>query len=357
MNFASDNVFGVHERIMNALLAANAGTSPSYGVDPWTREAGERLCELFECKVWSFLLMTGTAANALALSQLVPPYGAVFAHADAHVAVDECGAPELFTGGAKLIGIAEPAGKITPAAIARLIAGFIRAEHDPKPAAVSIAQATELGTLYTPAEIGRIAELCRSSGMKLHMDGARFANAVAALGCAPADITWRAGVDALSFGCTKNGALALEAVVFFAEELADGFLYRRMRGGQLLSKGRFLGAQMLAYLEGDLWLNNARHANAMATLLGEGLARISGIRLAVEVAANEVFVIMPRTLFQALSAEAHCNEWPGMGSGLDMPGPDEALVRLVCAFRTTEEDVAKLLKLASAVRPLSAGRQ
>jgi threonine aldolase len=345
MNFASDNVFGVHERIMNALLAANAGTSPSYGVDPWTREAEERLSEVFERRVWSFLVMTGTAANALALSQLVPPYGAVFAHA------------ELFTGGAKLIGIAEPAGKITPAAIARVIAGFIRAEHDPKPAAVSIAEATELGTLYTPAEIGRIAELCRASGMKLHMDGARFANAVAALGCAPADITWRAGVDALSFGCTKNGALALEAVIFFNDELADGFLYRRMRGGQLLSKGRFLGAQMLAYLEGDLWLNNARHANAMAKLLGEGLARLSGIRLAVDVAANEVFVIMPRTLFQAVCNEAHCYEWPGMGSGLESPGRDEALVRLVCSFRTTEEDVAKLLKLASAVRPLSAGRQ
>src|SRR5262249_27667914 len=255
------------------------------GVDPWTREAEDRLSELFERRVSSFLVMTGTAANALALSQLVPPYGAVFAHADAHVMVDECGAPELFTGGAKMIGIAEPAGKITPDAVARLIAGFIRGEHDPKPAAVSIAQATELGTLYTPAEIVRISELCRSTGMKLHMDGARFANAAAALKCSPADITWRAGVDALSFGCTQNGALALEAVVFFAQELADGFLYRRMRGGQLLSKGRFLGAQMLAYLEGDLWLNNARHANAMAKLLGDGLSRISGIRLAVEVAA------------------------------------------------------------------------
>lgn len=356
MNFASDNVFGVHERIMNALVAANAGTAASYGVDTCTRAAEDRLSEVFERRVWSFFLLTGTAANALALSQLVPPYGAVFAHADAHVMVDECGAPELFTGGAKLIGSAEPAGKITPAAIARMIAGFIRGEHDPKPAAVSIAQATELGTLYTPTEIGRMAELCRSNGMKLHMDGARFANAVAALGCAPADITWRAGVDALSFGCTKNGALALEAVIFFTEELADGFIYRRMRGGQLLSKGRFLGAQMLAYLEGDLWLNNARHANSMARLLGEGLARIAGIRLAVEVAANEVFAIMPRSLFQALAAEAHCNEWPGMGSGFDKPGVDEALVRLVCSFRTTEEDVGKLLKLATAVRPLSAGR-
>ncbi len=357
MNFASDNVFGVHERIMNALIAANAGTSPSYGVDPWTREAEERLSELFERQVWSFLVVTGTAANALALSQLVPPYGAVFAHAEAHVVVDECGAPELFTGGAKMIGIAEPAGKITPDAIARVIAGFIRGEHDPKPAAVSIAQATELGTIYTPAEIGKLAELCRAKGMKLHMDGARFANAVAALHCAPADITWRAGVDALSFGCTKNGALALEAVIFFDEKLANDFIYRRMRAGQLLSKGRFLGAQMLAYLDGDLWLNNARHANAMARLLGDGLARILGIRLAVDVSANEVFAIMPRSLFQALSGEAHCYEWPGMGSGLVAPGPDEALVRLVCSFRTTEEDVGKLLRLAGAVRPLSAGRQ
>jgi threonine aldolase len=161
----------------------------------------------------------------------------------------------------------------------------------------------------------------------------------------------------LSFGCTKNGALALEAVIFFDGRLANDFIYRRMRAGQLLSKGRFLGAQMLAYLDGDLWLNNARHANAMAKLLGDGLARISGMRLAVDVSANEVFVIMPRNLFQALSGEAHCFEWPGMGSGLVSPGPDEALVRLVCSFRTTEEDIAKLLRLAGAVRLLSAGRQ
>src|SRR5690242_5612442 len=272
MNFASDNVFGVHERIMNALLAANAGTSPSYGVDPWTREAEERLSEVFERRVWSFLVMTGTAANALALSQLVPPYGAVFAHADAHVVVDECGAPELFTGGAKLIGIAEPAGKITPAAIARVIAGFIRAEHDPKPAAVSIAEATELGTLYTPAEIGRIAELCRASGMKLHMDGARFANAVAALGCAPADITWRAGVDLLSFGATKNGAMAAEAIVAFDPKFAEAIERRRKRGGHLLCKGRYPAAQLLAYVEDGLWLKLARRANALARRLGEAAA-------------------------------------------------------------------------------------
>jgi threonine aldolase len=161
----------------------------------------------------------------------------------------------------------------------------------------------------------------------------------------------------LSFGCTKNGAMALEAVIFFDDKLANDFIYRRMRAGQLLSKGRFLGAQMLAYLDGDLWLNNARHANTMAKHLGDGLARISGIRLAVEVSASEVFAIMPRSLFQALSGEAHCYEWPGMGSGLVSPGPDEALVRFVCSFRTTEEDVVKLLRMAGAVKLLSAGRQ
>jgi threonine aldolase len=346
MNFASDNVYGVHPRILAALTDANAGTAPSYAYDDWTKRAEARLCELFERQVRAFLVTTGTAANALALSALTPPHGAVICHAEAHIAVDECNAPELFTGGAKLIGLAGANGKITPQQIAAVLAGFIRAEHDPKPAAVSIANVTELGALYRPEEVRAIAETIHAKGMRLHMDGARFANAVAALGVTPAELTWKSGVDALSFGATKNGAMMLEAVVFFEEKLAEDFLYRRMRGGQLVSKGRYLGAQMLAYLEGGLWLETARRANGLAAMLGQALARSNRIRLAAPVEANEVFAFMPRVLADELLAKgAVFYEWPGEGFGKAPAG--EAVYRFVLSFATPEEDVERLAAMLS----------
>jgi threonine aldolase len=335
MNFASDNVFGVDPRIMEAMIAANTGTASSYGYDELTRQAEAALCRVFEREVEGFLVLSGTAANGLALSAITPGYGAIFCHADAHIAVDECNSPELFTGGAKIVGLREPGGKITPGAVACALAGFIRAEHDPKPASVSITQASELGTVYSVDEVTALGALCRERGMRLHMDGARFANAVAGLNVSPADVTWRAGVDVLSFGATKNGAMALEAVVFFDNALAQDFKYRRMRGGQLLSKGRFLAAQMLAYLADDLWLRNARHANRMAAMLGEGLSRLPGVRLPVPVQANEVFPIMPQPLIDRLKAAV---------LGEDALGKGEAMVRFVCSYATREEDVAAFLK-------------
>lgn len=345
MNFASDNVYGVHPAIIEAIARANAGTQPSYGSDAHTARAGEMLAEIFETDLEVFLVMTGTAANSLALSAMAPPYGAVVCHADAHILVDECGAPELFTGGAKLIGIADPGGKLTTASVTRVLDGFIRGEHDPKPAAVSITQASELGTVYRPDEIAAMGALVHSRGMKLHMDGARFTNALVSLGCTPAEMTWKAGVDALSFGCTKNGALALEAVVFFDTGLARDFAYRRMRAGQLLSKGRFLGAQMEAYLGEGLWLDNARHANAMAARLASGLAATGKVRLPLPVEANEVFPIMPRALkAHLLAAGAVFFDWPGGGPGNDEAGDDEVLVRFVCSFLTTPETVADLVR-------------
>jgi threonine aldolase len=215
MNFASDNVYGVHPAIMMAMQDANAGTQSSYGSDEFTKRAERQLCDIFEREVDVYLVLTGTAANSLCISAMVPPYGGVLCHSEAHIMVDECGAPELFSGGAKLIGIADPAGKLTPASITRVLDGFIRGEHDPKPKAVSITQATELGTVYGLDEIRAIAELAHGRGLRLHMDGARFTNALVSLGCTPAEMTWKAGVDALSFGATKNGAMMLEAVIFF----------------------------------------------------------------------------------------------------------------------------------------------
>ena len=256
--------------------------------------------------------------------------------------VDECGAPELFTGGAKLIGLDEPGGKITAKSIERTLDGFIRGEHDPKPTAISITQASEIGTVYAPAEIAAIAELARRRDMRLHMDGARFANALVSLAVTPAEATWKAGVDAMSFGATKNGAMALEAVVFFDQALAEDFRYRRMRAGQLLSKGRFLAAQMLAYLDGDLWLENARHANAMAQRLAKGVAASSSARLALPAEANEVFAVIPQTLHGELAkAGVVYHRWPGT----EHPGPGEILARFVASFLTTPEDVDRLIEL------------
>lgn len=349
MNFASDNVYGVHPKIMAALAEANAGTEPSYGGDRLTKRAEEALKAAFETDLRAFMVTTGTAANGLALSAITPPYGAVLTHAEAHIAVDECGSPEMFTGGAKILGLNGAGGKIAPAAIEKTLKGFIRGEHDPKPAAVSLTNATELGTTYAPAEVKAVSDLIRRRGMKLHVDGARFANAVVGRGVTPAEMTWKAGVDVMSFGATKNGAMILEAVIFFDLKLADDFLYRRMRGGQLLSKTRYLAAQMLAYLADDLWLDNARRANGLATRLGEGLRQRPGVRVPFPVEANEVFAVLPRALHERLQAEgARYFDWMPDSLGPDGVAEDEIFARFVLSWATPQEDVDRFLRLAAA---------
>jgi threonine aldolase len=345
MNFASDNVYGVHPRILASLAAVNDGTAPSYAGDDWSKRAEARLGEIFEKDVRAFLVTTGTAANGLALQAVAPPHGAIFCHAEAHVAVDECNAPEFFTGGAKMIGLHGAGGKIVPREVEQALKGFIRGEHDPKPAAVSIANATELGTVYSPAEIAAFSELIRPRGMKLHMDGARFANALVGLNCTPADLTWRAGIDVMSFGCTKNGAMLLEAVVFFDTALAEDFIYRRMRGGQLVSKSRYLGAQMLAYLEGGLWLDNARRANALATRLADGLRNVGRAKIPHSVQANEVFAVMSRALAEKLLAGgARFFDWMPDSLGERLPD-HQVFVRFVLSFATPEDDVDRFIGL------------
>ena len=266
MEFGSDNMAGASPRVIEALAAANGGAAAAYGADTHTARAAERLAEIFEHPCAVFLVATGTGANALALGSLTPPWGAVFCHADAHVMDSECGAPEFFTGGAKLVGIPGEAGKIEPEALGAALSLFPSdSVHQVRPAALSLSQATECGTIYTCDEIARLAAVAHGAGLRVHMDGARFANALVSLGCTPAAITWQAGVDALSFGATKNGALACEAVVFFEPERAAHFGLQRKRGGHTVSKGRFLGAQMNAYLDDDHWLDLARLANGRAT--------------------------------------------------------------------------------------------
>lgn len=342
MNFASDNVYGVHPAIMQAMVDANTGTALSYCYDSGSKEVEARLSEVFEKEVKVFQVTNGTAANGLALSALVPPFGAILCHAEAHICIDECGSPELLTGGAKLIGHHGANGKITPDLIAKTLGNFVRSEHDPKPAAVSITNSTELGTVYKPDEIKAIADLAHGRKMKLHMDGARFANALVSADCTPAELTWKSGVDAMSFGGTKNGGMFLEAVIFFNTALAEDFLYRRMRGGQLMSKSRYLAAQMLAYLKDGLWLDNARRANALAQKLSMGLKQFPKLRLTFPTEANEVFVMMPRKLYDGLHhAGAHFHEWP-----IDGVGEDEVHVRFVLSWATPDEHIDRFVKLA-----------
>jgi threonine aldolase len=349
MNFNSDNVHGVDEAILDALREANTGTARAYGYDDWTLAAEARLCEVFERDVAAFLVVTGTAANSLALAACCPPYGAVVCHHEAHIVVDECGAPELFSGGARLMGARGPGGKITPATVATLFATLGRGEHEQRPSVLSISEATELGTVYTPAEVAALATLARERRLRTHMDGARFANALARLGCTPAELTWKAGVDVLSFGATKNGALGVEAVVFFDAALAADFRYLRKRTGHLVSKNRFLAAQMIAYLADDRWMRNARHANAMADRLAAGFRALPGVRLPLPVEANAVFAIVPRPLHAHLQTQgARYLVWPGEGPGTDVVGDDEVFIRLLTSFRTSATDVDTLVRAAAA---------
>ena len=342
MNFASDNTAPVCPEIMHALARVNDGSVASYGADAETARLTAMMRDVFETDVSVFPVATGTAANALALATLVRPYGAVLCYEEAHIATDECGAPEFYMGGAKLVTLPAPDGRITPAqieaAMARAVDGGV---HHVLPEAVSITQSTEWGTVYDPNQVAALGGACRARGLKLHMDGARFANALAYLGCAPADLTWRAGVDVLSFGATKNGAMAAEAVVFFDPALAAGFERRRKRAGQLWSKLRYLSAQLTAYLDGDVWMRNARHANAMAADLAGGLAALPDVRMLQDVQANELFVAMPEPMVASLEAEgAKFYRW------IEVPGETRPVIRIVTSFQTSTDEVTRFLSLA-----------
>jgi len=343
-NFKSDNVSPVCDAIMAALNAANRGSAPSYGADKFTEALQAVASDAFGTEVAIFPVTTGTAANALALSQIVPPYGAVYCHDTAHIVTDECGAPEFFTGGAKLIGLPAADGKIGPEQVANAIA-FAQdmGVHHVKPGALSLTQATEWGTVYELTEVSALAALAKQHGLPVHMDGARFANALVHLGCTPAEATWQCGVDILSLGATKNGALCAEAVVFFDLARARDFERRRKRAGHLLSKLRFVSAQLLAYFEKGLWLENARHANAMATILADGLRNIAGAALLQSVDANEVFVALPDAIVAALEQQGfEFYRWPLCAT------PNGAAIRLVTSYATPRTEVDAFIASAHA---------
>jgi threonine aldolase len=352
MNFASDNGAGVAREILDAIVASSRVTAPAYGADDYTARAQELLSEVFETRVAAFLVATGTAANALALSTLVNPWDAVFCHEEAHIHDDECGAPELFTGGAKLVGIAGEGGKVTPEGLRetldRFPSGLVKSVQ---PGALSLSQATEAGTVYTVNEVSELSSIARRNGISVHMDGARFANALISAKATPAEMTWRAGVDILTLGATKNGALACEAVVFFDPARAETFAFQRKRGGQTLSKGRFLGAQMEAYLADGLWLRLAERANASGRRLARGLESTPGVRLAWPTDANEVFVVAPTPMIERWrAAGAKFHEWstrslaPGRA-----PRNGETLARLVTSFETASSEIDRLLSVCAGV--------
>lgn len=285
MRFFSDNAAAACPEVMQALIEANK-LDTAYDGDAHSARLDEAFSALFETPVRALWIATGTAANSLALASLCPPHGGIVCHREAHIQNDECGAPEFYTHGAKLMLVDGPGAKLTPAAVEALLGSVRNDVHQVQPRALSITQATEYGLVYTPEEVAALGALCKARGLGFHMDGARFANAVARLGCHPADLTWRAGVDVLSFGFVKNGGMSAEALIFFDPARAADTLYRRKRAGHLLSKGRYLAAQLLAMLEGDVWLRNARAANGGAARL----AAAAGQRLVYPVEANEVFL-------------------------------------------------------------------
>ncbi len=299
--FASDNYAGICPEAWQSMQDANRGHVTSYGDDPWTTRAANAFRELFETECEVYFVFNGTAANSLALASLCQSYHGVICCEAAHVETDECGAPEFFSNGSKLLVAPGPEGKLTPQAI-RELATKRQDIHYPKPRVVTITQATETGRVYSLAELNAIAEECRTHGLSLHMDGARFANAVASLGCTPAQMTWKSGVDLLCFGGTKNGMAVGEAVLFFDRKLAEDFDYRCKQAGQLASKMRFLSAPWVGMIESGAWLNNAAHANRCAQLLASRIEGIPGVRLAQPVEANAAFLLASDAILEGLRA-------------------------------------------------------
>lgn len=331
MRFTSDNTATVSSEILAAIHEANAGPTAPYDGDPWSSRLNEVFSAFFGTEVTAFAVTSGTAANALALSCMTPPFGAVVCHREAHINVDECGAPEFYTGGAKLLPVEGRGAKITPDAFAAALADMrIGDVHQVQPRVLSLTQATELGCVYTPAEVAALAQAAKARGMSVHMDGARFANALVHLNCHPADITWKAGVDVLCFGATKNGALAAEAVVFFNRDMAAEFPFRRKRGGHLLCKGRYISAQLVAYVETGLWRRNAERANAMA----QRLAQAARGRLLYPVEANELFLnVGPEGAHNLRAQGFEFYDWGAEGSGQ---------IRLVVSWDQIEIEVEAL---------------
>ncbi|MFI5782992.1 threonine aldolase family protein [Nocardia sp. NPDC051570] len=332
--FGSDNTAGAPPQIVAAIVAAAAGQAPPYGADSWAVSLEQRLGEIFDHEVHLALVSTGTAANVTSLACMTPPWGAVLCHRDSHLLNDESSAPEFATAGARFVPLGGDDTKIDADELAAVVARGAGDVHKIQPAALSITQATETGSVYTLPEIRRLTALAEDAGLRVHMDGARFTNALVALDCSPAEMTWKSGIDILSFGTTKNGTMTAEAIVLFDRTLASELDFRIKRSGQLSSKMRFQAAQIHAYLTDDLWLHNARHANAMAARLLTGLAALPEVAIIGASQANIVFCRLPLPVVEGLHSR-------GFGFHADRWGPGVA--RLVTSFATTTEDVDALV--------------
>ncbi|MDJ0335284.1 low specificity L-threonine aldolase [Salinibacterium sp. G-O1] len=338
--FSSDNTAGVSPEILAAIVEHSAGPAAAYGADAVTARVTDRLRDVFERDLDLLVVSTGSAANGLALAALTPPWGAVFCHSDSHVNNDEAGAPEFFTNGAKLIALPGDDAKLNPEAVSDAVVKGRGDVHSVQPAVVSITQATETGSVYSVNELERLGSIAHDAGLAVHMDGARFTNALVTLGVSPAEMTWRAGVDILSFGATKNGTMNAEAVVVFDRTKTAELRYRQKRAGQLASKMRFQSAQLDAYLTNDLWLSNARHANAMAARLALGLQSIPGASVVGTPRSNMFFATLPEVMIASLLSDGfvfHHDRWE--------PGR----VRFVTAFSTTEADVDELIAAMTSI--------
>ena len=345
MIFTSDNASGAAPQIMQALVDAEQGYAMPYGNDPVTRSAQDRIREVFEApEAAVYFVSTGTAANALALACLCPPWATVYCHRSAHIEEDECAAPEFFTGGAKLTLLDGDDAKMTETGLSAIVANAAPVGvHNVQKGALSLTQATEAGAAYTLEEVQRLAGIARNAGLPVHMDGTRLANALARQNVSPADMTWRAGVDVLCLGATKNGAMAAEAVILFDPARSWEFELRRKRGGHLFSKMRFISAQMDAYLKDDLWLRLAAHSNAMADRLADGINSTPGARVTNAIGANMLFpeiTLAQHKRLQSVGAQYYTV------SAFDPDGPDSQIIRirLVASFRTTEDDVTRFLQ-------------
>lgn len=337
MNFASDNTAGAHPALLAAIAKANEGAAPAYGEDPFSHQLVEKISELFERPVKVFPVATGTAANSLSLATLSPPWGTVLCHREAHIENDECGAPEFFGGGLKLVPSEGANAKLSAAQVEAMLPKNSRGVHTMPPKALSISQLSERGCAYRPEEVAALGAVAKRANLGFHMDGARFANALAFLECKPAEVTWRAGVDILCLGGTKNGALAAEAIIVFNDQLADELAYRRKRSGQLFSKGRFIAAQFLAHFEDNLWLTLAARANALARRVGQAAKGY----LSNPVEGNQVFIQPgPEKLAKLRQQGFHFYDWgpPELGEG-----------RLMISFNQAEEDVERLCEALAAL--------
>jgi threonine aldolase len=347
MYFASDNSSPVPSEVMDALQRANQGYARAYGADAIMDEVRARIREVFEApEAAVHLVATGTAANALALACFCPPWAAVYCHRMAHIEEDECGAPEFYTGGAKLVLLDGADARIAPESLRKTLQAAAQVGvHNVQRGMLSLTNATEAGAVYSPRQVAELTAIAREHGVPCHMDGARFANALVAAGCTPAEMTWKAGIDVLSFGGTKNGLMGVEAVVIFDPAKSWEFELRRKRGGHLFSKHRYLAAQMQAYLADDLWLRLATQANAAGRRFSKGLAGIPGARLLHPTEANMVFAAFPRTAHQrARAAGAAYYFWP-FDQSLEGPGEELLSARMVASWCTGEEDIARFLDL------------